>query len=118
MSLVLDGTLGVDVIKDGSVREADLHADVARIGVGQTWQNVTASRVAGTTYTNTTGKPITLTVQLQDTSDHAIEVGGVDVCRTDLSGVSGSFISLIAIVPNGFTYRLRASAFSYWSELR
>lgn len=32
------------------------------IGVGQTWQNVTASRAFGVTYTNTTGKPIVLMI--------------------------------------------------------
>ena len=32
-------------------------------GVGQTWQNMTASRVVGTTYTNTSGRPIMVSVQ-------------------------------------------------------
>jgi hypothetical protein len=32
-------------------------------GLGQTWQNVTASRAAGVTYTNTTAKPIEVYIQ-------------------------------------------------------
>ena len=32
-------------------------------GVGQTWKDLTASRVLGTTYTNTTGKPIVVCVR-------------------------------------------------------
>ena len=87
-------------------------------GVTQTWQDVTASRSAGVTYTNTTGKPIKISIQIQDSTNHAIEVNGIDVCRTDLYGTSGNFISLEAIIPNGNTYKLRASSFMYWVELR
>ena len=35
---------------------------VSGVGVNQTWTDVTASRSAGTTYTNSTGKPITVSV--------------------------------------------------------
>jgi hypothetical protein len=31
---------------------------MSSVGYGQTWQDVTGSRTAGTTYYNTTGKPI------------------------------------------------------------
>lgn len=34
------------------------YSDNNSIGVNQTWQDVTASRTIGVTYTNTTGKPI------------------------------------------------------------
>lgn len=34
------------------------------IGYGQTWQSVTAGRTSGTTYTNTTGKPIFVSVNV------------------------------------------------------
>lgn len=92
---------------------------VEGIGVGQTVQNVTGSRLVNTTYTNSTGNTIYLSIQLQDTADQAIVVGDIDMCKTDLSGTSaGHFISLIAPVPNGFKYRLRASGFTYWAELR
>lgn len=35
---------------------------MSTLGYGQTWQNVTGSRAAGTTYYNTTGKPITIRI--------------------------------------------------------
>ena len=48
------------VLKD--LADTKLDATSA-FGVGQTWQNMTASRVVGTTYTNTSGRPIMVSVQ-------------------------------------------------------
>ena len=45
------------------------------VGVGQTLQNVTANRALGTTYTNTTGKPIEVTV----------------ICVNNIGGASNHF---------------------------
>ncbi len=38
--------------------ENHVAANAVGIGIGQTWQDLTASRTIGVTYTNTTGKPI------------------------------------------------------------
>ena len=38
-------------------------AAMSSLGFGQTWTNVTGSRVSGTTYTNTTGRPIVVRIQ-------------------------------------------------------
>lgn len=48
------------VLKD--LTDTKLNTSLA-FGVGQTWQNMTASRVVGTTYTNTSGRPIMVSVQ-------------------------------------------------------
>ena len=40
------------------------------IGVGQTWQDVTASRAAGVTYTNSTGKPIQISIVINATGSN------------------------------------------------
>jgi len=44
---------------------------LSEIGVGQTWQDMTASRSSGATYTNSTGKPITASVNLREVGDSA-----------------------------------------------
>ena len=95
------------------------------IGVGQTWQNVTASRAFATTYTNTTGRPITVnvgTVRRPDiTATMTATVGGVsfDVDFTS-SGAQNRLIGVF-IVPSGATYQVstdQAFSLQQWMELR
>ena len=97
--------------------------DVTGIGVNQTWQDVTASRVAGTTYTNTTGKPIVVVIQAVSNSSWGwgISVGGV-VVAWEQPSTNGYTHTLVVIVPNGATYLNNASGSGYsinkWIELR
>jgi len=83
------------------------------IGVAQTWQDLTGSRTINTTFTNTTGKPI----EIMYTSSNAtsVVVGGVTI---GLLVVSASKSPATFIVPDTVTYRLNASSFDLWSELR
>ena len=78
MAIVLSGTTndilvnGVSVATDAEVNSALAGkantADLKEIGVGQTWQDVTASRTRNVTYTNTTGKPIQVNISSDYTS--------------------------------------------------
>ena len=79
-------------------------------GIGQTWQDVKANRVTGTTYTNTTGKPILVLV---NTNYGTSIVGGVTLryIGVDSEG-DWSFI-----VPSGSTYSVTGNIQS-WAELR
>ena len=100
------------------------------IGVGQTWQDFTSSRALATTYTNSTGKPIQLTITLYPTGA-GNQYGFVLINGTNIGlvgQVSGSaaatyYGSLISIVvPDGATYRLNTGLgtvliYSWW-ELR
>ena len=95
------------------------------IGVGQTWQNVTASRAFATTYTNTTGRPITVNVGTDRrpniTATMTATVGGVpfDVDFTS-SGAQNRLIGVF-IVPSGATYQVstdQAFSLQQWMELR
>lgn len=87
------------------------------LGVGQTWQDVTGSRVAGTTYTNSIGRPITVCVTSTGSSAFVFQVNGVAVGTA--SYAAGNLNCATIIVPNGATYSLTAgSAFSRWMELR
>ena len=84
-------------------------------GIGQTWQDVGASRVVGVTYTNTTGRAIMVNVAKNTSSAGNLSVGGQLVGRTDPT--SDVTTSISAIVPHGMTYVL-TGAFDTWYELR
>jgi hypothetical protein len=51
------------------------NAGAVALGVGQTWQTVT--RVAGTTYFNTTGKPITFNIKALTSSNNVLATASV-----------------------------------------
>lgn len=77
------------------------------LGFDQTWQDVTLSRINGTTYTNTTGKPIVAVFEalLSATSSYiSIKLNGIyaQVSRTGLPSPSSTGVSVI--VPPGSTY--------------
>ena len=93
------------------------------LGVGQTWTDVktTPGRLLGTTYTNSTGKPIAVSFSITNASggNAFITVSGVTVAvgtgTTTNNGTS-------AIVPNGATYvcngTVAGSTLNAWAELR
>ena len=92
------------------------------IGVGQTWQNVTASRSSGVTYTNSTGKPIQLSIIIKDStvvSPLSFFINGVQIINIADFIVNQHF-SIDKIVPNGATYMLNAgnNPILTWAELR
>ena len=101
-------------------------AAATSIGVGQTWQNVTGSRAAGTTYTNSTGKPIFISVYGTGSPNNGVmsmTVDGVSLGQQGSAAVgSGVFYStMTAIVPNGSTYsvnNVNGWALQNWAELR
>ena len=79
-------------------------------GVGQTWQDVKANRVTGTTYANTTGKPILVLV---NTNNGTSIVDGVTLRYIGIDSEGDwSFI-----VPSGSTYSVTGNIQS-WAELR
>ena len=68
------------------------------LGWGQTWQNVSANRIAGVTYTNNTGKPIEFNV-----SFHIIS--GSWSFQTTVDGIaSGGGVYGSLTIPKGSTY--------------
>ncbi|HWU35471.1 MAG TPA: hypothetical protein VN023_09585 [Methylovorus sp.] len=96
------------------------------LGVGQTWQSFTvgSTRVVGTTYTNSTGKPIVVGVAAADTggAQATLTVGGVIVDQFIFSvgSFNGTF-GLVGIVPPGATYVVNiagAMTIPSWYELR
>ena len=84
------------------------------VGWGQTWQDVSGSRSAGTQYTNSTGKPIQVCISTGDDNQNAfIVVGGVNAARFGYRNTG------CVIVPPGATYEIGSGiTFGLWSELR
>lgn len=88
-------------------------AAMSSFGYGQTWQNVTGSRVIGTTYYNTTGKPIHISI--------GCAVGGGGPAPTVGGVTSPSVFSYCAffIVGPGQSYSATAGgAIQTWMEFR
>lgn len=130
MSVTIDGTSGV-TLGSGDLTFPDATTQTTAplsVGVGQTWQNVSASRVNGTTYTNSTGKPIIVSIgnYIATSSYVNLTVDGIAVgyaTGNSTGGAVGS--SITAVVPNGSTYVFTATVVSgagitrqFWSELR
>lgn len=91
------------------------------IGVGQTWQSFTGSRSSGTTYTNSTGKPIAVGVGTTFSANARIgaTVDGIQVTSFGVATAGGDVFTFI-IVPNGSTYvvTIQNAGLGFWSELR
>lgn len=94
-----------------------------QIGIGQTWQNVTGSRVLGTTYTNSTAKPIEVYVKGQCNLSQALTltVGGIEAGYCQGGDASAFPVAVKAIVPSGATYvvtQVGGATLTVWNELR
>ena len=91
------------------------------IGNGQTWQNVTTSRAFGTTYVNTTGKPIFLSLRWiqANASSVSLKVDNIEVDYGSQQNIGGGG-ALQAIIPNGSSYYITNSGQQgfVWAELR
>jgi hypothetical protein len=96
----------------------------AGLGIGQTWQSVIGSRALGTTYTNSTGKPIFvyIVVSLSGNGDTVLTLNGVTLDGPASSASGSVFTPCSFIVPDGNTYNLTATGGSVgitaWGELR
>ena len=90
-------------------------AAMSSLGYGQTWQGVT--RTHGTSYYNTTGKPITLIYgSAVSNGTHALNVNGVGVVSsTDTTGNSGSWS---VVIPVNALYVVSGSGSENLLELR
>lgn len=87
------------------------------IGVGQTWQDVKASRSSGVTYTNNTGRPIMVSVSQQSPNGNAqFYINGVIVGQVGGDLNNGQVFSFI--IPDQNTYKCNSPIIDYWWELR
>lgn len=97
-------------------------AAMSSLGYGQTWQNVIGSRTAGTTYYNTTGKPILVQVNTTLAANGQLDptVGGVAIAGSNVSVTGGAKAYVCFVVPSGMSYvvALSIGTIERWSELR
>ena len=116
-------------ISSGSVTSTQLATAVQPIGVGQTWQNLIGSRTSGTTYTNSTGRPIFVSIQINTNASGAAYVN-FSVDGTNFGywgqGSGGSPSTLYStfctqVIPSGSTYTATSTGnvtIAQWFELR
>ena len=94
------------------------------IGWGQSWVDVTADRLAGVTFTNSTGRPITVSVVSGITSlNYAITLSVADVVVSSFNMYRDGgqrHATATGVVPPGATYRVTLidTTIGKWLELR
>lgn len=101
-------------------------ADDSAIGVDQTWQAMTGSRLPNTNYTNTTGRTIMVAITFGDSGEGTgeIRVGGLSLLWGGFAGVaSGVTVEYpgTVLVPAGAEYSAHIGAnqsIERWVELR
>jgi hypothetical protein len=93
-------------------------ASMSSLGYGQVWTNVASSRSSGTTYYNTTGKPIIVMINTGSggNAEVIITINAVVAARTQVSNANPG---TSAVVPAGSSYLAVVSGtVNTWSELR
>lgn len=108
------GTAG-QVLASRGANQSPQWQDDQRVGVNQTWQNLTASRAIGTTYTNNTGRPIQVVFSGGNNANYIFTVQGVTVAQWTQNN---SQATVSAIIPNGNTYSVANGSVGVWAELR
>lgn len=100
-----------------------INAPSRGLGLQQTWQDVTGSRASGTTYTNTTSRPIevAVTTNLYTNNRETLTatVNGLIIQISDSWSSAGGRANLSFVVPRGGTYSVTAMIrIEIWAELR
>jgi len=96
-----------DITLKGAFKEFDL---------GQTWQDMTASRATDVTYTNNTGKPIFIAAKISSSSTaRRLYVDSIEAAYYNDDSVA---VTAASIVPNKSTYKINGGTVNIWTELR
>jgi hypothetical protein len=97
---------------------------MSSLGYSQTWQNLTGSRTIGTTYYNTTGRPISVSCFLNGGSaGYAVAtVNGVNIPGQQANAAGSVVLYVTFIVPPQASYSATIStsptSINSWQELR
>lgn len=119
---IAPGTSGNVLKSNGSAWTSSAPTAISGLGFnGETWNDVSASRASGTTYTNSRSYPIMIAVSTANGTSQSVivVVGGVTVSN-QVGGGSGYTQGVMgtAIVPAGSTYSVTYSGSSpKWTEL-
>lgn len=93
----------------------------ASLGRGQTWQDVTASRSLSTNFTNSTGRPIMVSVRgpVAASNSVVLTVSGIAIGQVSNAAASSANLTVVGIVPSGSTYQVTGlTSITAWTELR
>jgi hypothetical protein len=93
-------------------------ASMSSLGYGQVWTNVASSRASGTTYYNTTGKPIAVFISVSSggSASMQIDVNGVAAASSQATNANPGGV---AIVPPSASYvATLTGSVNFWNELR
>lgn len=113
---------GVDDTTVMTPLRVEQHMTTNALGWGQTWQDVTASRAKSTSYQNTTGRPIFVSIDVtQNDGSYFFAVSTDNVNWLTIAGKSGNgndaWVS--GLVPDQYYYRLTGTTtITTWAELR
>lgn len=96
------------------------------LGVNQTWQNVTAARALNTTYTNSTGRTITVSVVASNNTAGGYGVfvtEGLNACYGSSAATAGGNTMVVCQVRSGQSYSFSTGfgtlgSIIIWNELR
>ena len=115
--------------EDAAVTEkavSDLMEANKSIGIDQTWQDVLSQRKYNVVYTNTTNKPIFVSIVSYPTPSPtpyvSFYVDGLLVARSETSGTEDN-TQITAVIPSGSTYKIdnggdNGTRLKAWAELR
>lgn len=90
------------------------------LGLGQTWQDVSANRSIGTAYLNSTGKAIQLAITVSEGANNSYLQISQDGSTWENLGwlAANANPTMFAIIPDGLYYKALAGTVQIWKELR
>ena len=113
-----------NAVAAGAVGVAGLATAAIPIGASQTWQDMVASRAINVTYTNSTGRPIMVSISGGFTVNQYADlvIGAISVAYAGWNSFASGqvFGTVSGIVPAGGTYYVGSTGFGSmrWAELR
>lgn len=110
----------VTVNAQGQLTAATTTAEMLPVGYNQTWTNVTSSRANGTSYTNSTGRPIMVAISAYSSgANGSVSVGGVTIFNSLGRSTYFNYLPINFIVPSGASYSTSGlDSIALWVELR
>jgi hypothetical protein len=111
------GTSSTDLM---TPERTEQHMVANALGWGQTYQDMSASRAHSTSYQNTTGRPIFVSIRATDGTGRAIQVSPDNSAWLPVGVTVGSgYRTTNFVVPNGYYYRINGTTtIEQWVELR
>jgi hypothetical protein len=118
------GSLTIDNINGKVISSSPVATESQIIGVGQTWQDVTASRNLNVTYTNSTNKPIIIKPTYSNIGGNFMSVtlnGTLTFYIGNFGPAPGYYTNGNVVIPAGNTYSVSVGdspTKMHWLELR